>query len=154
VIGCCPLAASAAAGGRVSAKCQACHSFDQGGPNLTGPNLYGVVGRQSASVGGFGYSAAMREWGGEWTYENLDAYLKNPSGYINGTAMSFIGLRKDDERAAMIAYLAQQSDNPPAFPEPLPEEEPAAEEPAAEDGAAESAEGDEAEAEDGGSDEG
>ncbi len=111
--------ASAAVGERSAAKCQSCHTFDQGGAAGTGPNLYGVVGRPSASVAGFGYSAAMRDWGGVWTYEALDGFLKNPSGYINGTAMTFVGLRKDDERAAMIAYLRQQTDNPPDYPAPL-----------------------------------
>lgn len=112
-------AASASAGERQARKCAACHTFEQGGGVLQGPNLWGVVGRPVASVDGFSYSAAMREHGGDWTYEALWTFLENPRNAISGTAMSFAGLRKEDERADLIAYLQTLSASPVPFPEPL-----------------------------------
>ena len=106
------------------AKCTTCHTIEQGGPNGTGPNLYGIMTAEHAHKSDFGYSSAMQATAGEpWTYENIDHWLENPSSYIRGTTMAFAGLRRDDERADVIAYLAQNTPNAPAFPEPLPEEE-------------------------------
>ena len=106
------------------AKCSTCHTIDQGGSNGTGPNLYAIIGASHAHAAGFGYSSAMEATSGEvWNYENIDAWLENPSSYIRGTSMAFAGLRRDDERADVIAYLAQNTPGAPAFPEPLPEEE-------------------------------
>jgi len=116
--------ADASAGEAVARKCVSCHSFEEGGPNMTGPNLWDVVGRMAAAVDGFNYSNAMQEFDQAWTYENLDAYLENPRGYISGTAMSFAGLRNDDERVNMIAYMRTMSNDPEPLPEP-PAEEPA-----------------------------
>ncbi len=110
------------------AKCSTCHTIDQGGSNGTGPNLYAIIGASHAHAAGFGYSSAMEATSGEvWNYENIDAWLENPSSYIRGTSMAFAGLRRDDERADVIAYLAQNTPGAPAFPEPLPEEEEGAE---------------------------
>ena len=96
-------AADAAKGERVFGKCKACHKLD--GANGTGPHLDGVVGREVAAVGGFGYSSAMAGHGGAWTPEELDAFLQDPKGYMPGTKMSFAGLPKVEDRANVIAYL-------------------------------------------------
>lgn len=101
--------ASADAGARVYRKCSACHKLEAGA-NGTGPYLYGVVGRAKASADGFGYSDALAGMGGDWTPENLNAFLEKPSDYAPGTSMSFSGLKKVEERADLIAYLATISD--------------------------------------------
>lgn len=101
-------------------NCKTCHTIDQGGANGTGPNLFGVVGRAKAGHEGFGYSGALQGKGGNWTYEDLNKWLEKPSGFVKGTNMSFVGLRKDKQRAEVIAYLASMSPNAPAFPDPLP----------------------------------
>jgi cytochrome c len=100
-------------------KCATCHTIDQGGSNGTGPNLHDVVGADKAHHDGFAYSAALAGMEGNWTYENLNDWLYNPSSYARGTTMSFAGLRRDDDRVNVIAYLASNTTNPPAFPEPL-----------------------------------
>jgi cytochrome c len=116
-------AASAADGERVARRCTACHTFEQGGGHGTGPAMYGVLGRQVASVSGFSYSSAMREYaegGTEWLYQNMYEYLENPRRYVPGTSMAFAGLRSQDDRINLLAYMRQQDDNPPPLPEPLP----------------------------------
>ncbi len=114
--------ADVGAGERVSRRCASCHSFEEGGANMTGPALHGVVGRDVAGVGSYGgYSSAMvayAEGGEAWGYENLNAYLESPSGYISGTAMSFAGLRDAEDRANIIAYMASLSPNAPPMPQP------------------------------------
>jgi cytochrome c len=113
------------------AKCKACHTFDDGDTRrMPGPNLYGIVGAPVAHLDGFSYSAAMREKhdeGQTWTFEYLDEYLFAPRAVVPGTAMTFAGLKRDDERANVIAYLRTLS----ASPVPLPEV-PTAEAPAPE----------------------
>lgn len=99
--------ADAGAGERVFNKCKACHKMD--GSNGTGPHLDGVVGRAVASVGGFSYSDAMIAHGGDWTPEALDAFLENPRSNVNGTKMTFSGLKDIEDRANIIAYLAANS---------------------------------------------
>lgn len=118
--------ASVEAGKTASAKCMACHTFEAGGPVVTGPNLHDVLGREAGSVAGFNYSSAMADYDNVWTYENLNAFLADPRGYLPGTAMVFVGLPKDEERLALIAYLRDISPNPPPLPDPLPEPEPEA----------------------------
>ncbi len=104
-----------------ASQCSTCHTIAPGGANGTGPNLNDVVGKQHAHLASFKYSGAMAATAGQtWTYENLDAWLKNPSAYIKGTSMSFAGLKKDPDRANVIAYLAANTANAPAFPAPLP----------------------------------
>ncbi|MBB5753183.1 c-type cytochrome [Prosthecomicrobium pneumaticum] len=123
--------ASAEAGADVAKKCVSCHTFGKGEPAKVGPNLYGVVTGPIAHMAGFKYSAIFtekHEAGDTWTYENLNHFLHNPKGFAPGTAMGFAGLKKDSERANMIAYLRSLSDNPP--PLPTPEAAPAAEQPA------------------------
>jgi cytochrome c len=97
-------------------KCQACHTFNKGEPNRVGPNLYGVVGRDKASLGNFNYSAAMKAKGGQWTIEELNAFLINPRGAVPGTSMSFAGLPRGSERADVISYMNSKSDNPAPLP--------------------------------------
>ncbi len=108
-------------------KCAACHTFNKGGPNRVGPNLWGIVGREHASEAGFNYSAAMKKMTGKWSFEELNAFLKNPKGMVPGTNMSFAGLSRASERANVIAYLNTLSDNPL----PLPKEAAAPPAPAA-----------------------
>ncbi|AXE63265.1 hypothetical protein BBF93_02805 [Hyphomonas sp. CACIAM 19H1] len=103
-----------------ASQCSTCHTINQGGANGTGPNLYNTVGADKAHIPGFAYSGAMNNAEGTWTYENLDEWIKNPAAYLRGTSMSFAGIRRDNDRAAVIAYLAANTANPPAFPEPLP----------------------------------
>jgi cytochrome c len=97
-------------------RCSACHSVNKGGANGIGPNLYDTVDRPLGAVEGFAYSAALKEKGGNWDYEALNAFLLNPKGYIAGTKMAFAGIRRDEERAAVIAYLRSLSDSPKPLP--------------------------------------
>ncbi len=106
-------------------QCKTCHTIEAGGANGTGPNLHNVVGAMKAKHAGFNYSAALSGIGTPWTYENLDAWIKNPGAYAKGTSMSFAGLRKDPDRAAVIAYLAKNTEGAPAFPAPLAADAPA-----------------------------
>ena len=95
-------------------RCYACHSVVPGETGLTGPNLFGVVGRAVASAPDFEYSAALERLPARgyrvWTEAALDAYLRSPEGFAPGTAMTFVGLPDPDERAAVIAYLAAARD--------------------------------------------
>lgn len=99
------IAADAAKGEKVFGKCKACHKLEEGA-NGTGPYLYGVVGRQIASVDGYNYDDALTSLsGGVWSPEELSHFLENPRGYAPGTKMTFSGLKKIDDRANLIAYL-------------------------------------------------
>lgn len=114
-----------ARGERVTAQCTACHTFDAGGPNRIGPNLHDAFGRAVASHAGFEYSEAMRAHGGAWDYLALDAFLTSPARSTPGTKMAFAGLRNEQDRVALIAYLRSISPNNVALPAPLPEAAPA-----------------------------
>ncbi|MFZ2872316.1 c-type cytochrome [Zavarzinia sp.] len=92
-------------GEKVFKKCMSCHSV-KAGENKVGPSLFGIVDRPVASVEGFKYSEAMKAKGGAWTEAELDPYLLNPKQAVPGTHMSFMGLKKAEDRAAIIAYLA------------------------------------------------
>ncbi|WP_232628525.1 c-type cytochrome [Methylobacterium sp. Leaf118] len=96
--------------------CAACHSFEKGGPNKVGPDLWDVVEREKAHAAGFEYSAGLKEKGGTWTYEDLDHFLENPKGYAKGTKMAFAGIGSPTERANVIAYLRTLSDSPKPLP--------------------------------------
>jgi cytochrome c len=108
--------ASVDKGSAAAKKCGACHTFEKGGPNRVGPNLFGIVERARASEAGFNYSAAMKGKGGKWTYDDLNKFIANPKGFVPGTAMGFAGIPKDSERADVIAYLHTLADSPVPFP--------------------------------------
>lgn len=108
--------ASVDRGERVFRRCQTCHTTDNGGPNKVGPNLWGIVGHERGKRPGFGYSAALEAAGGAWDYDHLNEYLANPSAALPGNKMSFAGLRKDIERADVVAYLRTLSDDPVPLP--------------------------------------
>lgn len=108
--------ADAGRGQTVAKQCAACHTFESGGPNRVGPNLYGIVNRAKASHEGFNYSAAMKGKGGSWSYEDLDQFLASPKSFVPGTNMSFAGLSKATQRADMIMYLRSLADNPAPLP--------------------------------------
>ena len=99
-------------GEKVFKKCSACHIVAKGGKNLIGPALYGVVGRASASIPDYAYSSALKAHGKIWSFEELNAFLLKPKSYIKGTKMAYAGLRKNKDRASVILYLNNQSDNP------------------------------------------
>lgn len=92
-------------GRRVFARCRSCHTLPEGGPNLTGPNLWGVFGRQAGSLEGYNYSPALREAGFTWTAERLDDWLTNPRTFLPGNKMAFAGVRDETDRRDLIAWL-------------------------------------------------
>ncbi len=110
-------------GERQAKKCTACHTFEQGGANRIGPNLYGMIGRELGAVDGFAYSTALKAKGGTWDYEALDAFIANPKGFISGTKMAFAGIKRPDQRADLILYLREYGDEKPPLPEAKPKEE-------------------------------
>jgi cytochrome c len=118
--------ADAAHGAEVAKKCGLCHNFDKGGPNMIGPNLYGVLGRKVASHEGYDYSDALKAKGGNWDYESINKMITNPNEYVPGTKMAiFPGLPDAKDRADVLAFLRTKNDNPPPLPEVKPGETPA-----------------------------
>ena len=103
-------------GEKIFKKCAACHSIVKGGKNNIGPALYNVVGRKVGLISDYKYSKAMSEYKKAWTFEELNGYLIKPAKWIKGTKMSFAGLRKEKDRASVIKYLNQNSDNPLPLP--------------------------------------
>lgn len=110
-------AADIARGQKVSKACAACHTFTKGGANGVGPNIYNIVGAKKQSKGGFTYSGTLNTNGGNvWTYAELNKYLWKPKKYAPGTKMNYVGLKKPEDRAAMIAWLRTLSNAPKALP--------------------------------------
>ena len=109
-----PLLASASveAGAKVFKKCASCHSINQGGKNNIGPALWGVVNRKIGGIEGFKYSKALSAYGKNWSFEELNGFLHKPRKYIKGTKMAFAGLRKEKDRANVIAYMNSKSSSP------------------------------------------
>ncbi|MDC0353432.1 cytochrome c family protein [Candidatus Pelagibacter sp.] len=105
-----------ALGEKVFKKCAACHSIVKGGKNNIGPALYNVVGRKTGAITDYKYSKALASFEKEWTFEELNGYLIKPTKWIKGTKMAFAGLRKEKDRASVIKYLNQNSDNPVPLP--------------------------------------
>jgi cytochrome c len=121
--------ADVSAGQAVFAKCQSCHNADSGGPNGTGPNLWGVVGRPPASHPGFAYSDGMKGFAAKqpvWDYEHIYEFVKNPQAYVSGTKMTFVGLKQPQDRINVIAFLREHGGTLP-----IPAPNPAAAAPAA-----------------------
>ncbi len=110
------------AGKKVARKCLSCHTFGQGGRTGIGPNLWGIVGKARAQTPGFRYSGAMTAFSGSWSFESLSDYLRRPSTYIKGNRMAFAGLRKDADRANLLAYMRSMADSPAPLPTPSPAE--------------------------------
>jgi len=109
--------ADVAKGAKLAKACAACHTFDKGGKNGVGPNLYGVVGRKKQTHEGFTYSGKLTQKGGDaWTYVELSHYLFKPKDYAPGTKMTYAGMKKAEDRAALIAYLRTLADAPAAAP--------------------------------------
>ena len=103
-------------GEKIFKKCAACHSIVKGGKNKIGPALYNVVGRQVGGVSDYKYSKALVAYGKSWTLEELNGFLLKPAKWIKGTKMAYAGLRKEKDRASIIKYLNQNSDNPQPLP--------------------------------------
>ena len=105
-----------ASGEKIFKKCAACHSIVKDGKNNIGPALYNVVGRKVGAVSNYKYSKAFLNYDKSWTFEELNGYLLKPSKWIKGTKMAFAGLRKEKDRASVIKYLNESSDNPKPLP--------------------------------------
>jgi cytochrome c len=103
-------------GEKVFKKCAACHSIAKGGKNKIGPALYNVVGRKVGDIVDYKYSKALASYNKEWNFEELNGFLIKPAKWIKGTKMAYAGLRKESDRASVIKYLNQNSDNPQPLP--------------------------------------
>ena len=101
---------------KVWKKCSACHSIKKGGKNKIGPALYNVLGRNVAALDNYKYSKALAAYGKTWTFEEMNGFLKKPQAYIKGTKMAFAGLKKEKDRASIILFMNQNSDNPLPLP--------------------------------------
>ena len=99
-------------GKKIFKKCAACHSISEGGKNKIGPTLWGVLGRPAGSVADYKYSKAMAVYGKNWSFEEMNGFLIKPKDWIKGTKMSFPGLRSAKDRAAVILYMNENTNNP------------------------------------------
>ena len=103
---------SAVEGAKVFKKCAACHSIAEGGSNKIGPALWGVLGRPAGTIPDYKYSKAMAAYGKNWSFEEMNGFLIKPKDWIKGTKMSFVGLKKAKERAAVILYMNENTNSP------------------------------------------
>ena len=103
-------------GEKIFKKCASCHSIIKGGKNKIGPALYNVVGRKVGEVANYKYSKALVAYDKEWNFEELNGFLIKPTKWLKGTKMAYAGLRKEKDRASVIKYLNQNSDNPLTLP--------------------------------------
>ena len=104
------------AGQKIFKKCSACHTYKKEGANKVGPNLWNLINSPKANVEGFAYSKELAEFGGQWGYEELALFLYKPKEYIKGTKMNFSGLKNVQDRANLVFFLREQSDNPAPLP--------------------------------------
>ena len=104
-------------GEKIARKCVACHSFNKGGKNKIGPNLYGIMGRKRATTVGYNYSKALKKMGGKWGFTDMDKFLLKPRNFLPGTKMSFRGIKSASDRAAIIMYLRSFAEIPLTLPE-------------------------------------
>ena len=104
--------ANASDGAKIFKKCAACHSIAQGGANKIGPALWGVLGRKAGNISDYKYSKAMTAYGKSWSFEEMNSFLIKPKDWIKGTKMSFAGLKSAKDRAAVILYMNDNTDNP------------------------------------------
>lgn len=113
----------AEAGKKIFSKCKGCHQIGAGAKDRIGPHLNGIFGRRAGIHEGFAYSESMQRAGNDgliWTAETLDAYIENPRALVSKTRMSFRGMKESDDRADLLAYLRDFSDNPSNLPEAEP----------------------------------
>lgn len=103
-------------GKRLSLRCRACHDLNENGKNKVGPPLWDIVGRTKATAEDYKYSDALKALGGEWTYDDLNAYLFSPKVFAKGTKMIFPGMKKTQDRANLIAFLRSLSNSPAPLP--------------------------------------
>ena len=103
---------SAADGEKIFKKCLSCHSIAKEGKNKIGPKLFGVLGRQAGSISDYKYSKAMASHGKIWSLDEMNSFLIKPKDWIKGTKMSFAGLKKAKDRAAVILYMNENTDTP------------------------------------------
>ena len=111
------ISASFENGEKIFKKCATCHNYEKNSKSKVGPNLWNLINRPKASVDGFAYSKALVDYGGLWTYEDLNGFIYKPKDYIEGSKMNFAGLKKAEDRADLIFWLRDQSDNPVSLPE-------------------------------------
>ena len=103
---------SATDGEKVFKKCAACHSITKGGANKIGPALWGILGRKAGSLSDYKYSKAMVAFGKQWSFEQMNGFLTKPKEWVKGTKMSYAGLKNAKDRAALILYMNENTDNP------------------------------------------
>ncbi len=108
--------ADADAGQKTARVCGTCHSFGKGEPAKIGPNLYGIIGSKHAHMAGFDYSDAMKAMPGNWDFAELNEFLYSPRAHVPGTKMTFAGIKDDQQRANVIAWLRTLSDSPVPLP--------------------------------------